>query len=291
MGPPPNLSTAAPAHVTARDAQHPELHPDYVARRDEIARLATGSGQRPASITYTDDENRTWSQVITSLHQRWEVLAAPEILRAAERIALPVDRVPQLTEVTAALAPRSGFSFEAVPGLVPVDAFFGALADGRFLSTQYIRHHDAPLYTPEPDIIHEVIGHGTCLAQPHLAMLHREAGAAMLRMTTATSRQFLANVFWFSVEFGVMATPDGPRAVGAGLLSSVGELDWFADRAMVRELDIDAMGTTEYDIAAFQPTLFSCRSLGELVDIVGEFFATASSAEVDERARCASAMS
>lgn len=280
----PGPSTAVPQHAP------PELHADYLERRDEIARWATGSGQTPAEVDYRPEEDRTWAIVITTLHRLWESLAAPEIVRARDRIRLATDRVPQLTEVSAALEPRSGFVFEAVPGLVGVDDFFGALGAGRFLSTQYIRHHEAPLYTPEPDIIHEVIGHGTCLAQPHLAMLHREAGSAMMRMTSDRSRQFLADVFWFSLEFGVLITPLGPRALGAGLLSSVGELNWFHDKARVRPVDIDAMGSTRYDISTYQPTLFGCRSLNQLVDVVGEFFATATSEAVDERAQRASTM-
>ena len=256
-------------------APRPELHPDYVRRRDELAQLAAGPLQSPATITYTETEHTTWATVIAALHQRWADAAAPEILRASDRLGLPVDRVPQLSEVTAALAPRTGFELRAVPGLVPVDDFFGALANGRFLSTQYIRHHDAPLYTSEPDIIHEVIGHGTCLAEPHLAMVHREAGTAMLRMETDEARQFVADVFWFSIEFGVVITNAGTRAHGAGLLSSVGELDWFTNHATVRPIDIDAMGTLAYDISTYQPVVFGCRSLGHLVDTVGEFFATA----------------
>ena len=258
----------------------PELHPDYVARRDELAQCAAGSEHPPATITYTEREHATWATVITALHQRWADVAAPEILRAADRLSLPTDRVPQLHEVTNALAPRTGFELRAVPGLVPVREFFGALANGRFLSTQYIRHHETPLYTPEPDIIHEVIGHGTCLAQPHLAMVHREAGSAMLRMETDAARQFVADVFWFSIEFGVVLTDAGPRAHGAGLLSSVGELDWFRSQAEVRPIDIDAMGTLAYDISTYQPVVFGSRSLGHLVDVVGEFFASATTESV-----------
>lgn len=265
------------------------LHPDYVARRDELAALAAGSHAPPRLIDYTEHENATWRTVVTALHGRWKHRAAPEILLAADRLSLPTDRIPQLHEVTAGLQPRTGFEFRAVPGLVPVDEFFGALAEGRFLSTQYIRHHASPLYTPEPDIIHEVVGHGTCLAQPHLAMVHREAGAAMLRMETEAARQFVADVFWFSIEFGVVMTDDRPLAHGAGLLSSVGEIDWFADHAEVRPIDIDAMGTLPYDITRYQPVLFGCRSLTHLVDTVGEFFATATTDSVERRVQAAAA--
>ena len=276
-------SMGLPPGGPAPEAPRPELHPDYVARRDELARLATGAHEQPATITYRPTEHSTWATVIAALQARWDEVAAPEILRAADRLGLPIDRVPQLHEVSSALVPRTGFEFRAVPGLVPVNEFFGALANGRFLSTQYIRHHDTPLYTPEPDIIHEVIGHGTCLAEPHLAMVHREAGTAMLRMETDAARQFIADVFWFSIEFGVVETDTGPRAHGAGLLSSVGELDWFRQQADVRPADIDAMGTLSYDISTYQPVLFACRSLAHLVDTVGEFFALATTESVLDR--------
>ncbi len=253
--------------------------PDYESRRAWIAEQAAGSDAEPVRIAYTASENETWRAAKEALDHRWARVAAPAILDAAQRLSLPVERVPHLDEVSERLRPRSGFEFRAVPGLVPVDEFFGSLARGRFLSTQYVRHHASPLYTPEPDILHEVIGHGTCLADPHLAMLHREAGAAMIRLATAQARQFVADVFWFSAEFGVLDTRDGDRdgikAYGAGLLSSVGELDQFATDAEVRPLDIDAMGTISYDIANYQPVLFAGRSLTEVLDVVGEFFATA----------------
>ncbi|MGI9595286.1 MAG: phenylalanine 4-monooxygenase [Acidimicrobiales bacterium] len=255
---------------------------DYLARRDAIAARAAGPSAEPIRIAYLDSENETWRTAKAALDRRWNSVAAPAILDARDRLDLPNHRVPHLDEVTRRLRPRSGFEFRAVPGLVPVVEFFGSLAAGVFLSTQYVRHHDSPLYTPEPDIIHEVIGHGTCLADPHLAMLHRQAGSAMLRVTTEQARQFVANVFWFSAEFGVLrpdgmprpagGVGDGVRAYGAGLLSSVGELEHLVNKAEIVPLDIVRMGTTDYDISAYQPLLFSARSLAEVLDVVGEFF-------------------
>lgn len=276
-----------------------DLDPAYRARRSHIAALAAGADRTPAEIGYDRFENATWTTAKRELADRWQRFAIPEVLDAAARLDLPTDRVPQLTEVTRRLRPRSGFEFRAVPGLVPVEEFFGALSRGQFLSTQYLRHHSSPLYTPEPDLIHEVLGHGTCLADPHLAMLHREAGAAMVRLETGWARQFAANVFWFSAEFGVVvpepsaargaarittgARPRGPLAYGAGLLSSVGELEWFATNAEVRALDLTAMGTIDYDISVYQPVLFGARSLTEVLDVVGEFFATATDETIERR--------
>ena len=134
-----------------------------------------------------------------------------------------------------------------MPGLVPTRTFYGALAERRFLSTQYIRHHSVPFYTPEPDIVHELVGHANMLASPMFAALYQAAGCASRRATTDAALEFFSRVFWFTLEFGVVWEDGELRTYGAGLLSSFGELEAFRD-AETRPLDIVAMGTLDYDI-------------------------------------------
>ena len=93
-----------------------------------------------------------------------------------------------------------------------------------------MRHPGEPLYTPEPDIIHEVIGHGHLLATPTFSELHRLTGEATHRLRDEENLRFLSRVFWFTVEFGVVIEDGELRAYGAGILSSYGEIDEF--RAM-----------------------------------------------------------
>ncbi|CAN5579259.1 phenylalanine 4-monooxygenase [soil metagenome] len=258
---------------------------EYRSRRDEIAALAAGADRPAHVIEYTATEDATWRAVAEALDVAWRDHACAELLDARDRLALAADRVPQLTEVSERLGHISRFGYRAVPGLVPVTEFFSSLASGVFLSTQYVRWEGSPLYTPEPDVIHELVGHANLLAHPELAELHRLAGAAMTRLEHERSRKFLADVFWFSVEFGVVDEPGDHgrewRAYGAGLLSSHGEVGWFADHAEVRPLDIAAMGTTAYDIDHYQPVLFGGRSLSEVVDVVGGFFADVTDHEVE----------
>ncbi len=155
---------------------------------------------------------------------------------------------------------------------MPLRDFLGALGDGVFHSTQYIRHDAMPLYTPEPDLIHEVIGHGNLLASPRFAAIKREAGLAAQRVETEEALQFLADVFWFTIEFGVLREQGEVRAYGAGLLSSYGEIEEFRG-ADLRPLDLLEMGTLEYDITKYQPILFCADGMGELEEVVGGFFA------------------
>ena len=248
----------------------------YWTRREHIAALANGATRDPADIEYTEAEHATWQAVASALRPVWDTYACAEVLEARERLALPTNRVPQLREVTERLEPISGFRFRAVPGLVPATDFFRALSESTFLSTQYVRWEGSPLYTPEPDVIHEVIGHADLLACPTLAEMHRLAGAAIARLDDERSRKFVADVFWFSVEFGVVREADAWKAYGAGLLSSHGELRWYSKHAEVRPIDVAEMGTLPYDIDHYQPVLFGARSLDEVCDVIGGFFADAS---------------
>ena len=156
-------------------------------------------------------------------------------------------------------------------GLVELLQFYGSLADGVFHSTQYVRHHSVPLYTPEPDVLHEVFGHGNCLAHDRFAALYRAAGEACRRVETPEALEFISKVFWFSLEFGVVREDGDVRCYGAGLLSSYGEIQQVA-QADLRPLDIARMGVQTYDITHYQPILFCAEGFGEVEDVVGRFF-------------------
>ncbi len=247
----------------------------YWTRREEIASLAAGLDAPPAVIDYTDTEHEVWATVAATLGPLWERHAPSGVLCARDRLDLPTDRVPQLVEVDAWLRPLTGFGYRAVAGLLPASEFFEALADRVFPSTQYLRWEGSPLYTPEPDVIHEVMGHANCLACPEIAELHRLAGAVIGRLDDERARLMIADVFWFTVEFGVVREGGETKAYGAGLLSSPGELEWFGEHAEIRPIDIVEMGTTSYDIDHYQPVLFEGQSLQHVVDVVGDFYDTA----------------
>jgi phenylalanine-4-hydroxylase len=159
-----------------------------------------------------------------------------------------------------------------VPGTVSGLDFFGALGRKIFSSTQFIRWSGSSDYTPAPDVLHEVGGHAVSLAHPQLAELHRLAGLASTAAPTMLTE--IASVFWYSVEFGVVASSDGWKAYGTGLLSSPGELGWFTGHAQIRPLDIAAMIATRYDINCYQPVLFGADSLNQVTDVVGGYFTT-----------------
>lgn len=241
--------------------------PEYRARRAAIATVAEGFefGHPVPEVPYVDEEHHVWETVSAALRDRHRQHAPAALVESAERLGLPQDHVPQLDEVSSLTEPLTGFRYAPVAGLVAPKAFYSKLEEGWFQSTQYIRHSSAPFYTPEPDLIHEVIGHGTHLASDTITAMYRGFGAAVARCQTEEAVQFLSRFFWHTMEFGVVKEGGEIRAYGAGILSSVGELDEYRGMTIL-PWDVTAMSTRSYDITRYQDVLFLAESMTQLED-------------------------
>jgi phenylalanine-4-hydroxylase len=160
---------------------------------------------------------------------------------------------------------------EPVMGLVRARTFLSALGRQVFLSTQYIRHHSRPLYTPEPDIIHELIGHAASLAHPRVAAVNACMGRATDLADEAELLR-LERVYWYTLEFGLVEEAGAVKAFGAGLLSSAGELEQIECGPELRPWDLGAIAETPYDPSDMQPQLYVApsfdRLLGDIEDWV-----------------------
>jgi phenylalanine-4-hydroxylase len=252
--------------IVQLDPDHPGFRdPEYRARRNHIAQIALRykSGTPVPDAPYTPEEHLVWRKIWEALNQAHEAHACAEYLGCLRRLKLPVERIPQLREVAAKVEALSGFRLEPVAGLVEPRVFLESLADGVFLSTQYIRHYSTPLYTPEPDVAHEIIGHAVTLASERLAELNRLVGRAVKRTKSTEALARLARVYWFTIEFGVLREDGKVKAYGTGLLSSAGELEAMHG-AELRPLDLAAASRQDFDPTDYQPILFCANSFEEM---------------------------
>lgn len=270
---PVTIGTDGSTHVELSE-DHPGVSdPLYRARRDELAAIAASwhDGEPIPSPDYSDEEHEVWrivSEALGDLHERY---ASESFQRAKADLKLTTEYIPGLDEVSALLEPLAGFRYRPIAGLAPVRDFYGSFSDGVFYSTQYLRHPSVPLYTPEPDIIHEVIGHANQIADPAIADIYRLVGEAVHRTKGEEALSFLSKVFWFTMEFGVVREGGELRAYGAGILSSVGETESFRS-ATVRAADLVEMGTVDYDITHYQPLLYGFSSPSELEETLTDFY-------------------
>lgn len=269
------VTPRSPEHaLVLLDPDHPGFRdPDYRARRNHIAAIAMGyqSGMPIPDAPYTKDEDHLWEVVCEALKPAHRLHACAEYLNCLEKIELSQSRIPQLSEITSRVQALSGFRLEPVAGLVEARVFLESLARGVFLSTQYIRHYSTPLYTPEPDVVHEVIGHAVTLASPRLAELNRKFGLAVQRATSDEAIEALSRIYWFTIEFGIVREDGDLKAFGAGLVSSAGEMEAM-HRAEIFPFDLELMVRQNIDPTNFQPVLFCANSFGEMYDTLNDYF-------------------
>mmetsp|Transcript_20067 Transcript_20067/g.29165 ORF Transcript_20067/g.29165 Transcript_20067/m.29165 type:complete len:419 (-) Transcript_20067:112-1368(-) len=247
------------------DADHPGfLDKEYRKRRSQIAQADKSYrlGMKIPKVNYVQSETSTWKTIYETMEPLRNKYACREFLYAFSAMEaagiMRADHIPQLQTLNDYLNDRTGWRIRPVSGLVSPRNFLNALAVRVFHSTQYIRHHDQPLYTPEPDICHEVLGHIPMLCDPGFAAFSQEIGLASLGASDDDIER-LARCYWFTVEFGLCRQDGEVKAYGAGVLSSYGEIEHAFMGSEARTfVDWDPMvaSQTDYPITKYQPLYF-----------------------------------
>lgn len=253
---------------------HPGANdPEYRERRDYIASLSKKFRETGAitDVDYTEEEQGIWRHVATRLEELHQKYASPFYLRAKKDLGITTDYIPQLSEMNRRLKETTGFRLAPIEGLVETRAFLSWLSYRVMLSTQYIRHHSRPDYTPEPDIVHESIGHIPMFTNPAFADYSQFIGHGA-RIATDKQIEELGRLYWFTVEFGLVEHEGGIKAYGAGLLSSYGELEHaFSDSVDRRAFDLEEVINHEYTYSDMQPVLYVIPSYAELKDVTRKY--------------------
>jgi len=176
------------------------------------------------------------------------------------------DGIPRLDRVSEKLQAATGWRLVAVPGLVPEQTFFEHLAARRFPVTVWLRKPEEFDYIVEPDIFHDFFGHVPLLFNPVFADHLQEYGKGGLKAMPLGGLQFLARLYWYTIEFGLMETAQGLRAYGAGILSSGGEIEYCLTSPKPRRIAFDAerVMRTLYRIDDYQDTYFVIHDFEQL---------------------------
>ncbi|KAL2919623.1 hypothetical protein HK105_200536 [Polyrhizophydium stewartii] len=260
------------------DADHPGFtDPVYRKRRQDITEAAKAHrhGQPLPRVNYTPEEIKTWGVVFNKLTAMYKTHACYEhqyiFPLLVQNCGYSENNIPQLEDISRFLRDCTGWTLRPVMGLLSSRDFLNALAFRVFHSTQYIRHHSSPLYTPEPDVCHELLGHVPLYADPDFAAFSQEIGLASLGASDEDLKK-LATIYWFTVEFGLCRQGTEVRAYGAGLLSSFGELDYsLSSKPQKLPFDCATMAVQPYPITEYQPVYFVADSFKQMKDDVREY--------------------
>jgi phenylalanine-4-hydroxylase len=264
-------------HLEQMDLDHPGANdPEYRQRRDFIAGLAKNfrETERITDVEYTAREQRVWRYVAEELEELHENLASEFYLKAKRNLDIKNDRIPQISDLNKKLGELSGFRLAPIEGLVETRGFLSWLSYRTMLCTQYIRHHSQPAYTPEPDIVHEAIGHIPMFSVRDFADFSQFIGHGARKANDEQLAQ-LGRLYWFTVEFGMIEENGKLKAYGAGLLSSFGEIEHaFSDKVERREFDLEEVINHDFTYSDMQKVLYVIPSYAYLKEVTEKYIAT-----------------
>jgi len=214
---------------------------------------------------YTAADHDTYRRLHERQLEQLPGLACEEFIAAVRQLGT-ADRIPHFDEVSERLMRATGWQIVCVPGLIPEEAFFALLAARRFPVTEWIRRPEEFDYVVEPDVFHDLFGHVPLLFDPVFADYMQAYGAGGLKAGRLDACELLARLYWYTVEFGLIRTPQGLRAYGAGILSSAGELRHSITSPRPRRVafDLQRLMRTRYRIDTFQQTYFVIDSFEQL---------------------------
>ncbi|CAO4368010.1 unnamed protein product [Caenorhabditis nigoni] len=250
------------------DPRHPG-HGDeeYIARRKFLndQALEFKFGDEIGYVEYTEDEHATWKAVyekLGGLHESHTCGVYRQNLKILQKEkVLTADRIPQIRDVNKFLQKKTGFELRPCSGLLSARDFLASLAFRVFQTTTYLRHHKSPHHSPEPDLIHELLGHVPMFSDPLLAQMSQDIGLMSLGASDEHIEK-LATVYWFIVEFGLCKEDGKLKAIGAGLLSAYGELiHACSDAPEHKDFDPAVTAIQKYEDDDYQPLYFVADSI------------------------------
>lgn len=218
--------------------------------------------------SYSDAEHDRWNRLVARQSELLPGRACDEFLAAKDKLALARGGIPDFAELSRRLAALTGWRVAPVAGLVPDDVFFEHLANRRFPAGAFIRPEEELDYLEEPDVFHDVFGHVPLLADPVYARFLQAYGEGGRRALERGQLANLARLYWYTVEFGLIAAPQGLRIFGAGILSSPAETVFCVEDSSPNRIafDLERVMRTDYLIDDFQQVYFVIDSFESLLD-------------------------
>lgn len=260
------------------DPKHPGFKDEaYKARRHEVTALAASFkiGEEIPVVEYTEEEVGLWDKVYGMLRVAHPKYACKEYLDGIKELEdkglVGMGFVPCVRDLSAYLKSKTGFQLRPIGGYVEPRDFLAHLAFRYFPCTQYIRHHKNVDYSPDPDGIHDMVGHLPMFLNPELADLTQKIGQISLGASEEVIKK-LTSLYWFTVEVGLTSENGIPKVYGAAILSSCSEMDYsLGNRVPIDRFDAEVACDRQFDPTNYQEVYYMADSIANAMDQVSKF--------------------
>jgi len=226
------------------------------------------AARRRGNFAYTAEDHNTWRFLFERQARLLRGRACEQFLAGVDKLGIAADGIPDLDRLSRVLARSTGWRLVPVQGLVPDEVFFAHLAARQFPVTWWIRQPEQMDYLQEPDVFHDFFGHVPLLIDPVFADYMQAYGQGGLKAQGLDALPYLARLYWYTVEFGLIRTADGLRIYGSGILSSKTESIYGLEspEPARRPFDLMRIMRTRYRIDDVQACYFVIDSFAQLFE-------------------------
>jgi phenylalanine-4-hydroxylase len=220
---------------------------------------------------YTPDQHALWSELVERRMAQLKECACREYLEGWEALGLEQKQIPHLGRVSELLEKRTGWRVQPVSGFMPSRAFFEMLAARQFPTTTWLRSRESMDYIPEPDILHDAMGHLPMFAEQHFADAVAEYGRVCHSMESEEKLERMGRLYWYTFEFGLIRQEGAVKVYGSGVASSQAECtNVLSGGCEIRDFTVEEVLNTTVKVDEVHKRLFAIHSFAEIMGAVRE---------------------
>jgi phenylalanine-4-hydroxylase len=221
--------------------------------------------------TYTADQHVLWGELVDRRMAQLEQCACREYLEGWQALGLGNRKIPHLNEIGELLRKRTGWKVQPVSGFMPARAFFEMLAARQFPTTTWLRSRQSMDYTPEPDMLHDALGHLPMFAEKSFADAVAEYGRICYAMESEEKLERMGRLYWYTFEFGLIKQDGAVKVYGSGVASSQAECsNVLTGGCEIRDFTVAEVLNTTVKVDEIHKRLFAINSFSEILPAVSE---------------------
>lgn len=242
---------------------HPTQSVDYVpARADWLIEQNWES--------YSSHDHQIWAKLYEDMLQKLPGRSSKLFQAGIERLQLDATQIPNFVNLSARLKKYTGFEVVAVPGLIPDLVFFEHLANRRFPAGCEIRQLNGLDFQEYPDVFHDIFGHVALLAFDEIADFMEACGKAAILAHKKGMLEYVARLYWFIIEVGLLHEDGNIVSIGAAINSSEKELNFALDDVSPNRIkfDLERVMRTDFWIYDLQSSYFVLDDIKQLKEVL-----------------------
>lgn len=221
--------------------------------------------------TYTQDDFEVWEVLYNRQIKQLQPLASKVYLEGIKKVKFSADKIPNYQEVNELLIKLTGWQIHVVPGLIDNKPFFELMQNKKFCASTWLRKRQQLDYLEEPDMFHDIFGHVPLLSNQSICHFLEELARIALRFIDKPQAvEYIARLYWYTIEFGLIREENELKIYGAGILSSFGESIYAIQSTEPQRIDynIQQIFDTPYIKEHYQEQYFVIDSYQQLFNSI-----------------------